>query len=216
MAQAQRKQEETIQQRYQQADQILVQRLQTHGYTQPEAREIVRIAHTLVGRTRQPRRPDLDAGNPLHTRIQVEDLTNTSRALVDVYNQRDRRVAEVLAGNPMYAGPSRAVTVREEPRPAPVRVYNYSLSLTNAQGRTVNFEVTLNQDPHNAQGRGLAEQFYNMRNTPGVVVAATSGDHQVNPAEFWRTYAEVYRDVVGTTGTQASIDIHGVRGRRQG
>ncbi len=214
MAEAQK--QETIQQRYQQADQILLQRLQSRGYTQPEAQEIVRIAHTLVGRTRQPRTPDLRADNPLHTRINETDLSSTARALVSVYNERSTPVRQLLIGNPMYAGPTQAIAVREEQRPAPVRVYNYQLALTNAQGRTTNFEVTLNTDPHSVAGRDLVTQFFNMRNMQGVVVAATSGDHTVSAAEFWRTYQAVYRDVVGTTGTQASIDIHGVRGRRQG
>jgi hypothetical protein len=217
MAQAQRRrteQQETIQQRYQQADQILTQRLQTQGYTPPEAHEVVRIAHTLVGRTRKPKTPDLRADNPLHRRIDVNDLTSTAHALVEVYNNRERSVREILAGNPMYAGPTQAIALHEERAPAPVRVYNYSLSLTTAQGRTYNFEVTLNRDPHSVEGRGLAQQFFNMRNLPGVVVAATSGDRQVTPAEFWRAYQQVYRDVLGTTGTQASIDIHGIRHSR--
>ncbi|HSB47561.1 MAG TPA: hypothetical protein VLD37_06105 [Candidatus Bilamarchaeum sp.] len=215
MAQKQQKQE-TIQQRWQQADEILNQRLQRSGYTQQEAQEIVRIAHTLVGRRNRPNQPpDLNAANPLHRRISETDLSSTARALVGVYNQRDRRVGEILAGDPMYGGPTQAIAVREAPRPAPVRTYNYSFTLTDAQGRTTSYEVTLNRDPRSIGSGNLAERFYAMaREAPGAAIAVTRGDTTVSADEFWRNYRSVYRDVQTTTGTQASIDIHGIRHSR--
>ncbi len=177
------------------------------GYTEDQARTIVDFA----ARGARGQRVTIPATMAW---LNESDLTTARTTINQGINNPDR--SRRLVTGLLFAGPSTQIAVREEPRPSPVRVYNYSLSLTNARGQTFNYEVTLNRDPRSVEGGRLADQFFNMRNLPGVVVAATSGDRQVNPEEFWRNYQLVYRDVVGTTGTPASIDIHGIRGRRQG
>ncbi len=182
-------------------------RLVGRGYTEDQARTIVDFA----ARGARGQRVTIPA---TMSWLNVTDLTTARTGINQGLNNPDR--ARLLMTGLLFAGPSEQIAVREEPRPSPVRVYNYSLSLTNARGQTFNYEVTLNRDPRSVEGGRLADQFFNMRNMSGVVVAATSGDHQVSAEEFWRNYQAVYRDVVGTTGTPASIDIHGIRGRRQG
>lgn len=208
----------TIQQRMNQAEQVIRERLagagtEGHRYTPREIDEIIRMSRMMIGVGRQrPRSPTLEANNPLHRNIQPADLVSARDAFAAAVRatgtetSTQRAIADARIG---FRGPEIAISVREVPPPTRIRTYTYSISLTDAQGRQYSYDLTMNRPLRS--GRLAENLFQTIGSQEGRsgIIAVTSGDQRVATEQFARVYRNVYMDL-NIPGSEAHIYISGV------
>ncbi|MCI0504389.1 hypothetical protein L0Y65_06830 [Candidatus Micrarchaeota archaeon] len=132
----------TPMQRYNEAQRIVVRQLQGSGYTEPEAREAVRLARSMISFTpRQPKPEPLTPDNPLHRRISERLLIQVRDTLVQAY-QSEESLGMVTAGR-LYARPERGISMAMVP--APVTEFRFRFHVDVAgQSYTVDSNQPLN------------------------------------------------------------------------
>lgn len=223
----------TQEQRIQEAQPLLQQRLQSAGYSPAEAAEILRLAQRLYSIGGRPQGALIDGGNSLHRRINAQDVLAVRDKFMEVARNpkvpvrqiiiAEAEVPTVRPGQPRerelqrfarltLKGPDIGLSMTQLPEVAPVRTYSYSVAVRDRMGRASSFEISMNKNLRNlGEGRNLTERlhsFLRSSDSSSVVLGVTSGGRQVSLDDFRSAYFTAYSDT-SILNSNASIDIVG-------